>query len=123
MVAAAGFGIDVEHFRQLITPEVSRLRGWRAYVGEGGGDLVATGGGFTHGDQVGVFNIATPPSHRRRGYGAALTARAVSDGVRDGATWAWLQATSDGLPVYERLGFKTVERWRFWIAAGGGPAA
>jgi N-acetylglutamate synthase len=122
-VAAAGFGIAVEHFRQLMTPELSRLRGWRAYVGEVGGDPVATGGGFTHGDQVGVFNIATPPSHRRRGYGAALTARAVRDGVRDGANWAWLQATSDGLPVYERLGFKTVECWRFWIAPGGGPAA
>lgn len=118
-VAAAGFEIDVQHFEQLISPEVSQLRGWRAYVGEVDGDPVTTGGGFTHDDRVGVFNIATPPAHRRRGYGAAVTMRAVRDGVGAGAHWAWLQASPDGRPVYERLGFRTLERWRFWVAPGG----
>ena len=118
-VAAAGFEIDVHHFRQLITPELSQLRGWRAYVGEVEGDPVTTGGGFTRGEWVGVFNIATPRAYRHRGYGAAVTIRAIRDGARDGARWAWLQASPDGRPVYERLGFRTLERWRFWVAPGG----
>jgi len=34
---------------------------------------------------VGISNIATPPADRRRGYGAAVTARAVTDGLAAGA--------------------------------------
>ena len=61
---------------------------------------------------VGVFNIATPPEHRGRGYGRAVTARVVADGVRAGARTAYLQASPMGLGVYQRMGFRTGETWR-----------
>jgi predicted GNAT family acetyltransferase len=66
-------------------------------------------------DYVGVFNVATPPEHRRRGYGAAITARVVSDGLAAGARWAWLQSSPAGYRVYEELGFRTLERWLAWV--------
>lgn len=116
-LAAAGFEIDEEYFVALITPEVVDLRGMRSYIGEVDERPVTTGVGFTRGDWVGVFNIATPPAHRRRGYGAAVTMRAVRDGLADGARWAWLQASPAGRPVYERLGFRTLTSWRCWISA------
>ncbi len=119
-VAAAGFEVPAEPFLQLMTPRVLSASGVRCYVGEVGGEPVTTGLGVTLGTSVGIFNIATPPAHRRRGFGAAVTARAVADGFATGATWSWLQATRDGFPVYERLGFRTVEGWRCWVAA---PAA
>ncbi len=116
-LAAAGFGAPVEDFRRLVTPDVARAPGVRTYVGEVGGEPVATGVGVQLGDHVGVFNIATIPGHRRRGYGAAITCRAVRDGLDRGAQWAWLQSSTAGYGVYQRLGFTTLEAWECWITA------
>jgi GNAT acetyltransferase-like protein len=113
--AAAGFGEKPEHFVRLVVPEVLRAEGTRAYVGELDGQVVTTALGVTRGDCVGVFNVGTPEAHRRRGYGAAITARAVADGLTAGASWAWLQSSKAGYRVYEALGFETVERWRCWV--------
>jgi N-acetylglutamate synthase len=116
--AAAGFGVPAELFVQLITPGILRLPGVRCYLGECDGEAVTTGLGVTLGDFTGVFDIATPPEHRRHGYGAAVTARAVADGLAAGAKWSWLQSTAAGYATYARLGFQTVETWPCWIAPG-----
>ncbi len=116
-VAAAGFGFPEELLTGLITPQVLRLPGVRGYVGEIDGQAVVTGLGVTLGDFVGVFNIATRPAHRRHGYGAALTARVVADGLHAGAKGSWLQSAPDGHAIYARLGFATIESWQFWITA------
>ncbi len=113
-VAAAGFGAPEEDFRPLVTPPLLGRAGVRSYIGEVDGEPVTTGIGVTFGDAVAIFNIATPPAHRRRGYGGAVTARAVQDGFAGGAHWAWLQASDAGRPVYERLGFRTIESWSCW---------
>src|SRR5205085_8741874 len=99
-----------------VTPELLRMPGIRTYVGEVDGEPVTTGLGYTFGDSVGIFNIATPTAHRGLGYGSAVTMRAVHDGFQNGARWAWLQSSPLGGPVYEKLGFKTVESWRCWVA-------
>jgi hypothetical protein len=78
--------------------------------------LAATAMAFTVGDAVGIFNVGTLRPHRRRGYGAAITARAVADGLAAGGRWAWLESSDDGLRVYERLGFATVETHAVWTA-------
>jgi N-acetylglutamate synthase len=116
-VAAAGFEAPLEPFRQLVTPDVLGLPGVRCYVGEADGRLVTTGIGVTLGACVGIFNVATPPADRRRGYGAAVTARAVADGLAAGAAWSWLQSSLPGYPVYEQLGFRAVESWQAWVSA------
>jgi GNAT superfamily N-acetyltransferase len=116
-LAAAGFEAPAEVFLQLMTPALLAAAGVRCYLGEAGGQAVTTGFGVRVGTFVAIFNIATPPEHRRRGYGAAVTARAVADGLAAGATWSWLQASSAGYKVYERLGFRTIERWPCWLAA------
>jgi GNAT superfamily N-acetyltransferase len=112
---AAGFKAKPEHFLRLLPPPLMALDGIRAYLGEVDGQVVTTALGFTRGGSVGVFNVATPPEHRRRGYGAAVTARAAADGFAAGASWAWLQSTPAGHRVYESLGFGTLERWRCWV--------
>jgi hypothetical protein len=114
-VAAAGFEAPREHFRQLMTPAVLSVAGMCCYVGEVEGESVTTACGLTIGDFVGIFNVATPRPERRRGYGAAITACAVRDGLAGGARWAWLQASPSGFPIYERLGFRTIESWHRWL--------
>ena len=115
-LAAAGYEAPEEYFQQLMTTGVLRGAGVRCYLGEFNGEPVTTGVGITLGDSVGIFNIATPPAHRRHSYGAAVTARAIRDGFSAGARWAWLQSTPAGYPVYEGLGFRTIESWQCWLA-------
>jgi predicted GNAT family acetyltransferase len=66
-------------------------------------------------DHVGVFNVAVAPDHRRRGYGAALSARTVLDGLATGARRALLMSSEMGLSVYQQLGFREIERWSYWL--------
>ena len=117
-VAAEGFGAPLELFRQLMTPSMLAVPGVRCYLGEVEGQPVTTGLGVTLGSYVAIFNIATPAVHRRRGYGAAITARATADGLAAGAKWGWLQASPAGYAVYEQLGFRTAEAWPCWLSTG-----
>ena len=110
-VAVAGFQIPVEILAPLYGLDVGTIDGMSFYLGRVDGRDVSTSVGFTLGDTVGIFNVATPPEHRGRGYGAALTAAAAQDGFAVGADLAWLQSSPLGLPVYRRLGFREVERY------------
>lgn len=116
VLAAAGFEAPEEYFRQLMTPAALQAPGVRVYLGVLDGMPVATALGLTLGEWVSIFNVATLPAHRRRGYGAAVTARAVRDGTSGGARFALLQSTPAGHRVYRRLGFRTVDAWQCWLS-------
>ena len=114
-VAAAGFEAPEELFSRLMVPSIASLSGVSCYLGEVEGVAVTTALGVIRDNAVGIFNVATPPAWRRRGYGAALTIRAVRDGFDEGAQWAWLQSSAAGYRVYERLGFRMLESWQCWL--------
>jgi ribosomal protein S18 acetylase RimI-like enzyme len=78
----------------------------RVYVGLVQGEGVTAGIGYQTGSEVAIFNVVTPPAHRRRGYGGAITAHAVREGFANGANLAWLQTSELGESVYRRLGFR-----------------
>lgn len=117
-VAAPAFGASSDLFAQIFTDKLLERGEVTAYVGDADGEHVVTAMSVQIGDAVGIFNVATPEAHRRRGYGAAITAQAVGDGFRRGASYAWLQSSEAGAGVYERLGFKTLERWPCWVSTG-----
>jgi GNAT superfamily N-acetyltransferase len=81
------------------------------YVGYADSAPVVSGLGWRTGRTIGVYAIATIPSARRRGYGAAMTARVVTDGLAAGCDVAVLQASQLGRPTYERLGFRVDVRY------------
>jgi len=62
---------------------------------------------------LGVFGVATVPSARRRGVGAAITAHAVRDRAEE-ADVAFLQSSAMGRGVYASLGFRQVSTWEVW---------
>jgi GNAT superfamily N-acetyltransferase len=82
-------------------------RRWRGYAGHASDGLRALRivRGWL-GREVAVFSVATPPEHRRRGYGGAISAHAARMGFEQGSDLAWLQTSDLGEPVYRRLGFQ-----------------
>lgn len=113
-VAAAGFEAPEALFAALMSPAVAALDTITTWLGHLDGEPVTTAVTARAGDAVGVFNVATPPAHRRAGHGEAVTAHAIAQAMADGARWAWLQSSAAGYGVYERMGFRTLERWAMW---------
>ncbi len=110
-VAAAGFEVPREHFAALFTPRVAETPGLSIYVAQAKGRPISTATVWIGDGSVGIFNVATPPEHRGRGYGRALTAKAIAVGFSSGADLAWLQASPLGEPVYRAMGFRQVETY------------
>jgi hypothetical protein len=110
-VAAAGFEAPPHLMAPFYTPQIAATPGLSIYLGRTAGQPVSTATSFRHGNSVGIFNVATPPTYRRRGYAAALTIRAVRDGFDAGATFAWLQSSPLGNSLYRGIGFQHVETY------------
>jgi GNAT superfamily N-acetyltransferase len=106
--AAAGFEMPATLVSRIVAPVMLDDPDVWFYVGFAGDRPVSSGLGIRTGRTIGVYNISTAPSHRRRGYGAAITVRIVADGHAAGCDVAVLQASDMGRPTYERLGFRTV---------------
>ncbi|MCG8968964.1 MULTISPECIES: GNAT family N-acetyltransferase [Streptomyces] len=66
-----------------------------------------------------VLLVATEPQWERRGYGEAVTRKALYEGARaTGLTRATLHATVAGAPVYPRIGFEPNSPLRFYSLKG-----
>jgi ribosomal protein S18 acetylase RimI-like enzyme len=116
-VGAAGFGIPPDLAASIYSLEVAALDGLAYYLARAGGRDVSTAAGFTIGDGVAIFSVATAPEDRGKGYGAAVTAEAVRDGFADGAEFAILQSSPIGESVYRRLGFRNVEQYLLYTVS------
>jgi GNAT acetyltransferase-like protein len=114
--AADAFGAPPEIFTALYGLDVTGLDGLDVYVARLGDVDVSTAIGYTVAGATGIFNVATPSSHRGHGFAAAITTCAVRHGFAAGAEFAWLQSSDIGYSVYERLGFRTVETYRVYSA-------
>ena len=110
MLLATSFEAPIELFDRF-TDAVQLVQEARWYVGRAHGAIVSTALGLTLDRATGIFNVATPSEHRGRGYGAALTSRAVRDGFEAGSELGYLQSSTAGHGVYGRLGFRDVEEY------------
>jgi GNAT superfamily N-acetyltransferase len=109
-----GFDMPPEISREMFPIRLMFLAStWVAATDENGD--VSTGLGFVHDGWCGIFNVATPDEHRGRGFGGAVTAHAVEAARAAGVRGAYLQSSPMGFPVYQRLGFVTVEHWKQWM--------
>jgi GNAT superfamily N-acetyltransferase len=90
---------------------VMTLAGMRLFVGYVAGVPVARSMLVLSGEMAGVTNVYVAPSVRRRGFGTAMTARAIGTGAEMGATRACLEASTMGRPLYERMGFREIYRY------------
>lgn len=109
-LTARGFEAPPEVFEGLFASKM-RAEGLDLWIAYADGEPVSTAFGQIVGDAVGIFDVGTPPEHRRKGYGAWVTARAVERGFEAGASFAYLQSSEMGVRVYERLGFEQVSEY------------
>lgn len=69
---------------------------WRHFVGRVGYEPVATASLLLTGAAGGIYFVCTTPSFRGRGYGAAITHRAMTEAAASGATYAVLGSSPMG---------------------------
>jgi N-acetylglutamate synthase len=116
---AAGMEAPPEIMTAFGSPEAFALPGGVPYLAREDGQVVSVGFGMFAEGITGIFNIATVPAYRGRGYGRAVTGRIVADGIARGARLAYLQSSPDGYPLYQSMGFRTVETWTYLSSAPG----
>lgn len=103
-----GFEMPEDVVEQLIADSVLGDPAMRFVVGSVGDTPVSCALVAVTGSTAGIYNVATPAEHRRRGYGAAVTWAAIQEGARLGCDHACLQASELGAPIYRSMGFVDV---------------
>ena len=82
------------------------------------GTIIATGLGIRDRDYVGVYAIHVHPAYRHRHYASSICRTILSEGIRLGATKAYLQVVEGNTPaitLYESLGFSYF--YTYWFRA------
>lgn len=107
----AGYGVPgnweaavFQVYRDLLGAEAP-MRFYLAYLE---GAPVSTSTLFLASGVAGIYDVATLPPARGRGIGSAVTHLPLLEARGVGYRVGVLQASSKGLPVYERMGFRRV---------------
>ena len=121
LATAAGFGAPNPEEVLPVFPasllDDERVSFFAGYA-DGSSEPVATAACVVAEDAVGVYAVTVLDSHRRRGFGAAMTWAAVRAGAQAGVPVVALQASPMGEPVYRRMGFETVRTYHRYTPAG-----
>lgn len=105
------FHVPVAWFSEVFNEQMTERHEFVCWAGYSDGTPVATAASVQSGDTLGIYNIATTPAFRRRGYGEAITRYAIDAGLRQsGARQIVLQSTAQGQGIYCRMGFRPVTR-------------
>jgi GNAT superfamily N-acetyltransferase len=108
-IGSVCFNVPMDWFSEVfdahLPEERPRFSCWTGYLD---GLPVATAACVRTGSVLGLYNVATAPGYRKRGFGEAITRHVVD--ASEQADSLVLQSTSHGFGLYERLGFRTVTR-------------
>jgi ribosomal protein S18 acetylase RimI-like enzyme len=58
------------------------------------------------------YNVGTLPAHRGKGLGTMMTLYSLDIAQKKGYTWATLQANTNSVSMYSRMGFRSlIDYW------------
>lgn len=105
-VSAAGFGGNVQSFydayaRHGFGPDAFSLH----YIGYLDDEPVTSATLLLAGGIAGIYDVSTPPSLRRRGFGGAITYATMEEAHNRGYQDVWIWSSPMGKSVYSKLGF------------------
>jgi GNAT superfamily N-acetyltransferase len=83
------------------------------------GRALAGGLSIDLGDTAGIYLVATARAARRRGLASAVMWGLLREARARGVAAAVLQSTPMGLPLYQHLGLREVDRWTNWVRRAG----
>lgn len=113
------YGFPLEAGRDGLLGSTLWKNGVHAYLGVREGVPVTCAGTVEAEGRLFVVLVATAPEWERRGYGEAVTRKALHEGARaTGLTRATLHATAAGAPVYPRIGFRPNSPVHFYALKG-----
>jgi N-acetylglutamate synthase len=123
-LVAAAFALDREWVgRTFCAPALLEAPALSYFLASKDGEphsaVTTTAGGST----VGIWSMATSPNRQRRGAGRAALTAAIEHHRGLGATTFYLIATPAGKPLYDSLGFTTVDEFPLWVAGAEESAA
>ncbi|MCU1275067.1 MAG: GCN5-related N-acetyltransferase, partial [Bryobacterales bacterium] len=108
-IGAICFNVPLQWFQEVFESPQVWQDGFGCYVGYSDGVPVSTAATVMASGAVGVYNVATIPSHQRRGFGEAVMRYAL-DRAREryGIERTILQSTAQGFRLYRRMGYSVV---------------
>jgi ribosomal protein S18 acetylase RimI-like enzyme len=115
-IMARAFSLPEDAMQRAWGPAVLDAPGFALFLARQDATPVSAVATSRHGAIVGIWCMATAPEYRRRGAGGALLTQVMAGHHASGARLFYLGATEAGYPLYERLGFRTVETATIWVA-------
>ncbi|MCP4037483.1 MAG: GNAT family N-acetyltransferase, partial [bacterium] len=109
-----GFGFPGDIGKLFVTSAFHARPDVRLYLGYVDGEPATTSALVATGPVAGIYFVATLEAYRGRGFGEASTWAAACGGRDLGCSFANLQASKMGRPVYERMGFETPVHYVGW---------
>ncbi|MFF8592349.1 GNAT family N-acetyltransferase [Streptomyces sp. NPDC015220] len=114
-INSRAYGFPLEDGRDGLVGSALWKNDVHAYLGLRDGVPVTCAATVEAEGRLFVVLVATLPEWERRGYGEAVTRKALHEGARaTGLTRAALHATVAGAPVYPRIGFEPNSPMRFY---------
>ncbi|WP_338869674.1 GNAT family N-acetyltransferase [Spirosoma sp. SC4-14] len=99
---------QIRLYHQKISRVHSATQPMKLHIGIADGNVVATGTLFLSDTSAGIYDLATRPAWRGRGFGSQLFQHLIWLATQHSATQVVLQASADGLGIYKRAGFLEV---------------
>jgi ribosomal protein S18 acetylase RimI-like enzyme len=108
-IGARCFNVPLEWFQEVFHDPKIWKNGFVGYVGYLDGDPVSTAATVVAAGAVGIYNVATVPSHQRFGCGETVMRHALGRAREDyGIERTILQSTAQGFDLYRRMGYSVV---------------
>jgi hypothetical protein len=96
----------------VITEQILKLPEVEMFIGYDGDKPASISMLFQTGPVAGIYWVGTLDKFRNRGFGKEITAAPLVAGKNRGCTFASLQASKMGKPVYEKMGFDNPYNYR-----------